>query len=366
MIIVRNQVRPEMFTYFGITLYIFLLQKYQTTHNIKYFYLLPIYQFFWVNAHIYFVFGLGLIGLYWLANIINQQTKTASTLFKVGGLSALACLANPQGYGIFFHPFTILQDYGYTVAENQSVFVFLSVIHYLNYYHFLAIVIILTCLIYRKYSKSYFKKNIVGLIFLTLSAILGISMLRNVSLFGYIFLAFSQPLFGWILSPKTITSWVALAITAVIALAVIAPPDYYHVDWDHFGLGLKAGVNQAADFIKTHSLKGPIFNNYNIGGYLIYHLFPAEKVFVDNRPEAYPSTFFQNEYIAMQTSETTWFLMEQKYHFQTIIYDYPDVGAWKEGFLNRRLADPTWEMVYKDNYGVVIFTKKATQKPVTI
>jgi len=53
-------------------------------------------------------------------------------------------------------------------------------------------------------------------------------------------------------------------------------------------------------FFKENNLQGPIFNNYDIGGYLIFNLFPQEKVFVDNRPETYSSEFFQEDYIPMQ------------------------------------------------------------------
>jgi hypothetical protein len=53
------------------------------------------------------------------------------------------------------------------------------------------------------------------------------------------------------------------------------------------------------------NLKGPIFNNFDIGSYLIFRLYnkslPAgRQVFVDGRPEAYPASFFQITYILMQ------------------------------------------------------------------
>ena len=44
-------------------------------------------------------------------------------------------------------------------------------------------------------------------------------------------------------------------------------------------------INASADFFKTENIKGSIFNNYDIGGYLIFNLFPNQKLFVDNRPE---------------------------------------------------------------------------------
>jgi hypothetical protein len=58
-----------------------------------------------------------------------------------------------------------------------------------------------------------------------------------------------------------------------------------------FGLGL-IDCNKSAEFIKGNKVEGPYFNNYDIGGYFIFHLFPTYKPFVDNRPEAYSVDFF--------------------------------------------------------------------------
>jgi hypothetical protein len=42
-----------------------------------------------------------------------------------------------------------------------------------------------------------------------------------------------------------------------------------------------------ADFIVANDLRGPIFNLYNEGGYLIWRLWPKERVFVDGRSEVF-------------------------------------------------------------------------------
>ena len=54
----------------------------------------------------------------------------------------------------------------------------------------------------------------------------------------------------------------------------------------------EGGYLAALRFLRTEQLRGPIFNNFDVGGYLIYSLYPRERVYVDNRPEAYPATFF--------------------------------------------------------------------------
>ena len=72
------------------------------------------------------------------------------------------------------------------------------------------------------------------------------------------------------------------------------------------GFGLQDNIEKSATFYKSQKLAGPIFNNYDDGGYLIYELFPQEKVFVDNRPEAYTKEFFDKVYNPALADENKW------------------------------------------------------------
>jgi hypothetical protein len=123
------------------------------------------------------------------------------------------------------------------------------------------------------------------------------------------------------------------------------------------GIGLVSGNLNAAQFFLEHHLTGPILNNYDIGSYLIFTLYPQEKVFTDNRPEAYPAGFFQNEYIpALQNSEV-WKQELAKYHFNTIFFSATDITNWGQDFLAARVNDPDWTLAYADSFGI-IFSKK--------
>jgi len=124
-----------------------------------------------------------------------------------------------------------------------------------------------------------------------------------------------------------------------------------------FGLGLEQGRTQAAQFFLKNNLSGPIFNNYDIGGYLIYFLYPKEKVFVDNRPEAYPPDFFTETYVPMQEDNGVWQKMEKKYHFETIFFYRLDLTPWSQTFLVNRIQDKTWAPVWVDG-STIIFVKR--------
>ncbi len=46
------------------------------------------------------------------------------------------------------------------------------------------------------------------------------------------------------------------------------------------------------DFARTHGLSGPLFNSNNLGGYIIWNLYPQARVFQDSRLQAYPPEHF--------------------------------------------------------------------------
>ena len=113
-------------------------------------------------------------------------------------------------------------------------------------------------------------------------------------------------------------------------------------------------------FFEENKLKGPIFNNYDDGGYLIYGLYPKEKVFVDNRPEAYSTEFFSEDYIAIQEVDELWQKELAEYNFNVIYFYRNDLTPWGQKFLETRAKDPKWELVYSDDF-FLIFTRILTQ-----
>ena len=131
-----------------------------------------------------------------------------------------------------------------------------------------------------------------------------------------------------------------------------------------FGFGLAPGVTGAADFFRRSRLSGPIFNNYDIGGYLIFYLYPKERVFVDNRPEAYPASFFREIYIAAQEKEKIWRQIEEQYRFNTIFFYRHDATPWAQPFLIRRLKDPDWVPVYVDSYSLILVRNNSQNQEV--
>jgi hypothetical protein len=90
--------------------------------------------------------------------------------------------------------------------------------------------------------------------------------------------------------------------------------DNYHL----LKFGFYPYVEDAVEFIKRNNIKGPLFNNYHVGNYLIFGLYPKEKVFIDARPEMYPASFLR-EYNRMLTDQNFFNQMAEKYQINLIV-----------------------------------------------
>lgn len=59
------------------------------------------------------------------------------------------------------------------------------------------------------------------------------------------------------------------------------------------------------EFARRVGLSGPLFNSNNVGGYLIWAMYPGARVFQDSRLQAYPADHFR-EIMAAYRSQETW------------------------------------------------------------
>jgi hypothetical protein len=90
---------------------------------------------------------------------------------------------------------------------------------------------------------------------------------------------------------------------------------------------------------------------------MIFGLFPKEKVFVDNRPEAYPKEFFSQVYIPMQENEDLWKEESVKNKFNVIFFYRLDYTPWGQKFLINRIKDPAWAPVFIDKETIIFLQR---------
>ena len=179
---------------------------------------------------------------------------------------------------------------------------------------------------------------------------------KNLALFSFCLLALAAQNLETVLSHFRSDRLVVKSTVVTIAAVLLFTFGQVGTYFNSIGFGLYEKNQSAANFFKDQNIQGPIFNNYNIGGYLIFYLWP-KKVFVDNRPEAYPASFFQNVYIPMQEQEAVWQEQSRQYNFNAIVFGYRDRTPWAQNFLGQRLSDSSWAPVWADQWVLILLRR---------
>ncbi|MCB9813220.1 MAG: hypothetical protein H6772_02310 [Pseudomonadales bacterium] len=393
----RSEVRPEsislfMFSAFHYLFYlisqnfenlnnkkIFRKVNYQELQLLIIFVVLFLGQIVWTNSHLFFIFGPLISGMYLLNEIfITVFTKKSKNIFtkEVQFYLLITCallfttLINPHGLEGSLSPFHIFDNYNYRVAENQSVWFMIKIKNNIfKYYYFVFLTILgLATFFYKdKEAKSLKilkdKDIIVSILSFFIFGLLFLFINRASSFFGIVFIPIvaknllhlfqnnkkqiiqllNKNIFLMIFSPIFIGLSILLASKNVLLPKI-----------SNIGIGLAPQSNNSVNFFINEKLSGPIFNNYDLGGFLIYHLFPNQKIFIDNRPESYSTDFISNIYIKAQEDEKVWQEVSNDYGFETIYFFRLDMTDWAQGFLNRRINDPEWIPVYVDLYSLIL------------
>ncbi len=369
----RAEIRPEVFSYFFCAVFLWLLWHYRSG-ALSYIWLviLPLIQALWVNAHIYFILGPALVGIFSVSEIaipsdaIRTRAKELGTIFAA---VILATLINPFGLKGLLSPFRIFENYSYRIVENQSVR-FLDKLGFISNPNLLLFKIAFSALVFsfilalitnrRGFSFAYF---CLGAAF----SIMAWLAIRNFTVFGL----FALPIIAYnikqgLAAKIELNSSLAKASVVLLSFLIFGATVSSHYQRifspDKFVPGLAPGVNGSADFFIKENLRGPILNNYDIGGYLIYHLYPKEKVFTDNRPEAYPGSFFSDIYVPLQENSAIFDEQDKLYRFNAIFFSHRDFTPWGQKFLIERISDPRWAPVFADRYAIIFLKRNARNR----
>ncbi len=358
----RAEIRPESIGFLFLAHTLWQLDKVIRNQRlpIALCLILIMQQIIWVNSHISFIFSIFFSILLFICSHffhspqLNSSVKRKLLLLSTGlGLSSLL---NPNLLAGALQPLTIFSDYGYSVYENQNLWFLWQLVNNFTLIPYL-LAAGLTAIIIIKYWSQF---NLYELITTLFGLTLGFLALRHIAI--YTLLTFPNLAKGLSLyrqdrkhfwSAINVSSKHKLLFSAQLYLifiplilsGIILPP----LALSSKQLGLLSNQTRAAEFIKKQHLPRPIFNNYDIGSYLIYHC-PEIKVFVDNRPEAYGKDFFEKKYKPMQQHPDIWKQQLDEYNFQTVIFGITDITDWALQFVEFINQDPEWEQVFADRF----------------
>jgi len=333
--------RPQIFTYLLTAVYVFILDRGKE----KTFVLLPFLQVLWVNIHgPAALIGVGLLGLHALFAKGGEKRFEICTALAV----AAACFINPNGYKIFVYLYEFFsRGFNLLILEYRQPP--LSV-YYSVYYILLALCLV--SLLIRGKTPAW---KIAAVL---LSAAGSAAAIRNIPVFaviaapaaaGSISAHLREHRANFQFKPDFLKAG-ALGFSFIVlfwfAGEKLDPYEKYR-----FGLGNAHRSRYAAEFLKWCSLrgfKGPIFNDYDFGGYLIWKLYPMQKVFIDGRLLEYGTDLVEKSFYFWKPE--VWRELEGKYNFTAAVI--PNENYYSCSFLDTR---KDWVLVYWDDNALVYF-----------
>ncbi|MCG6871129.1 MAG: hypothetical protein LJE84_02470 [Gammaproteobacteria bacterium] len=384
----RAHIRPELFTYLAMAAYLFLFEQVRKGSKAARWWLVGI-AFAWANLHIYFMFGLGMAGAFLLERLAADRSR--DNLIGEGrwfGLMVLVSCVNPNLIGGLLYPFQIFSNYAFPVIENESpwemgskvlnpmlltlpvvsAIVVVALFQLLRHYWHSSIIKVAASLIKRDAKVEALPFRLANTIIAATALIASWWMARSAAL---LVLA-ALPLVAEALSvprrprERTLASRVGLKPARVQTAQRIAGPLLVGL----FNLWLVVATVEGSysrgfpspiaptpfgfdDYRRYQTLKpllaaglrGPFYNDYNIGSLVEYEIWP-QKGYADNRPEAFPASFWQQEYLPALSMGNTFDRVMQGRAINAIVVSFSGV---KEYFIRELQARPEWTLIHVDD-----------------
>jgi len=363
--------KPELFSALLFSWTVFIFFSVKVTRRKHLFYCYPVLFAFWVNLHGAFILALIFLALIFTGEILNRiifprESFTSDELIHFGiayFFSLAVTLLNP--YGITYH-WSIYHGLTSEIYELNSKYIsaYVSLWPYLKSVRslfvlqgqvawlFFLMMMILGCIFLFDFIKK--KSCDFALLFIFLATSWG-SMrgMRGGYLLSFTFFfmfVYWIHRFHW----KTLTgkaTLISLIIFFFLFINVANQNIRYGAYNRWFGAGLDESVPVAeVAFLKKYKLEGPIFNDYLLGGYLIWALYPDYKVFIDPRLVPYHKQvapdYWQLERMLPTPEDMRRF--NQRYPFKTAIIHY------NRHFLIEDFLKAGWKLVYFEKNAAVL------------
>ena len=363
----RICVRPEMFSYLFLSLYLFVLYKYSQRES-KIVYLLPILQIFWVNMHVYYFLGPLLILLYCLGGTKNAGALRFRRLAFITLLTMLSCLINPNGLEGAVVPFRLLSslkggdNFGSYIAELQPILprLFSEKTSILFFYKALILTAGLS------FALNIKRANLGNLFGCIIFLLISIKWLRYINIFAIFavvqiiinfkdFFAAWQNKINFKYKPKLKLVGELITVSGLGVVLLLSTNIFFSeriLNIHQLGLGVSetAYPKKAVDFIQAAGLKGNIFNNFEAGGYIDWYLYPQSKAFIDGTIGIYGKDIWDDYIRALQLKIPLDALTEKyKINYFLLMHIFAD----SRPLIKKLYQDKNWKLIYLDEVSMV-------------
>jgi tetratricopeptide (TPR) repeat protein len=368
-------VRPYLFTTFFFALYLYYLLP-PSRLKLRKIAILAGLMILWANLHGGFVFGILLVGIFFLedalrwvgkalraqeaAAVVPDLAERTRMLSLFLAFAFLASLVNPYFVQVYRVP-VLLASYKLYHANIYEWFPPVFTIRYAHYW-FMLFLTVAVCLV----TPRRLKVSLALLV--ALAGYLSVKYVRFFDLAAIVFAAalaqqlphlrssanrrFAGSRAGRVRDRMYLVLRAAVtgAIASLVVLHVWTFP-YRHT----LSVREKTLPVGAVRFIKEFRLPQNLFNMYHWGGYLEWTLFPEYRVFIDGRGEVFGEKVFA-EYGNALMGQPGWEATLDAYRVETALLSYAQIHpfARTETRLQELLFEsPQWALVYWDDLALV-------------
>ncbi len=372
----RFYIRPHLFEYFFVSLYLMLFTLHEKKGRRHFLYLLLPLQVLWVNMHSSAILGIFIALAYFGGQLIDEfrqggygfrtdlSANVKRYLLAAAALPVVSLL-NPYGLKLVIFPFAhnspdnadAIRHIAEWSRPNLKELFFRFFPFPLDNFAFA--LIILCLVVFLALNLKRIKAR--DMMFLAGALYMAVSHVRWVPLFFFfgapVLAANIASLFDSRQTDQRAFSW-GFTLIGIFFAAVML--------WDFIGsksaanrgLGLKQGSypTGTVEFMKKEGITGNIYNEYIFGGYLIFS-YPDVKVFIDGRtPTVYSPFFFWKSRLVSDLDR--WNRLAGEYDFDLALIKLRDP------LCEKLHEDKVWKAVSFDDVSILYLKDSAKFKDV--
>jgi tetratricopeptide (TPR) repeat protein len=369
----RFMSRPHMLTTLFFAIFLFLLEIHRRTGT-RWILVLPLLQVVWTNSHAGFALGIVLTVLYLVGTVAVRSVKplarhaekgellpgSMGRLLLVLGLQSLALLVNPYGFELALKPFRELgtERLGGGINEWAPPLDYTPFPPGVVLYYKIALVILGVAVL-----LVLVKPRPLPLLLLVTMGGLSWTARRHADVFALALVlgasvAFA-PFVSWLRQARPPRLLRAVPVTVLVAALIVVAFDRVSgrcFRRDRIPTIFAAQACPliqpvaAVDWLEETGVEGNLFNNYSVGGYLAYRLWPRHKVLIDGRNVMY-GEFIEEYDRVLDDPERHFPEMETRYDIGTVFLRHASPGATALlPYISRR---PGWSLAYLDQVAAI-------------
>ncbi len=331
--------RPALLTFFFSAVFVGLLEFRRAL------WALPVIALVWANAHGGFFMGWVILAAYVAESVMRRAGERR--LYLAAGAAVLVSGLNPNHFSALWMPLLYQKSFlTATLIEWRRPYLWGPPYAYDVLLYGAAAVLLLA------------RKRVRPADWILFAAFAGASLM-----------AFRNLMFIALLAPVLIAAYVPWkprfermgAVTAALAAAGmmatgIAQGSFYQLragEWRY-----PAG---ACEFLKQHQITAHIFNTYEYGGYLIWRLWPQQKVFIDGRALSesvyrdYRKVLYNEGAPLVVLGDTARGILD-RYGVRVIVinsFEYTSGAVYPIALALGNPSQTDWKLIYRDDQSLV-------------